>query len=73
MVAETKRDASEFQCAVTVLEDKFLSNETCGGVVIRAHNNRIVVSNTLADRLLLSYEQMLPTIRKTLFPTPVDQ
>ena len=71
MARECKRDESDFKCVVTVRDSVFLPRESCGGIKIFAHNNKIVVSNTLADRLQLSYENLLPKIRKTLFPTPL--
>ena len=42
------------------MENEFLKEDTCGGVVIYAHNGRIVVANTLAERLDLAYENLLP-------------
>ena len=39
-----------------------------GGVILMAHNNRIVVPNTLKDRLNLVFDLELPTIRRMLFP-----
>ena len=72
MARETERDESDFACEINIIEDRFLTRESCGGIKIFAHNGKIVVSNTLADRLLLSYENLLPVIRKTLFPTEVE-
>ena len=60
MMAETER---EYSCKLTVLEDDFLNDTNgalCGGVVLLAHNKRIVCSNTLEDRLNLVFEIELP-------------
>ena len=68
MLTETKR---EYNCTLTVMEDKFLTQEEgglCGGVVLYAHKGRIVCPNTLEDRLNLVFEQELPQLRKGLFP-----
>ena len=70
MKRETTRD---YACTLSVMEDQFLTNENggrCGGVVLLAHNRRIVCSNTLEDRLNMIFESELPTIRKGLFPKP---
>lgn len=37
-----------------------------------AHGRRIVVANTLEDRLALCFEKELPTIRKMLFNPKED-
>ena len=44
--------------------------ESClGGLVLHAKKGRIVCSNTLDDRLQLVYQEAIPEIRKTLFPS----
>ena len=61
MYESTKRD--EFKCKLNVLEDRFLTKSnggSCGGVIIYANNFRIVCSNTLEERLGLSFDQELP-------------
>ena len=61
----------EYNCKLTVFEDKFLTQDEgglCGGVVLYAHQGRIVCPNTLEDRLGLVFEQELPQLRKGLFP-----
>ena len=68
MMTETER---EYSCKLTVLEDEFLNDTNgalCGGVVLLAHNRRIVCSNTLEDRLNLVFEIELPQLRQGLFP-----
>ena len=68
MKRETTRD---YHCTLTVIEDHFLSMENggrCGGIVLLAHDRRIVCSNTLEDRLNQIFESQLPMIREGLFP-----
>ena len=69
MAAETGRD--EYSCELVVLDDNFMSAEKdqgCGGVILYTANSRIVCANTLYERLDLAYEELLPSIRSTLFP-----
>ena len=66
-------DQREYNCTLTVIEDKFLTQDEgglCGGVVLYAHHGKIVCPNTLEDRLNLVFEQELPQLRKGLFPKP---
>lgn len=68
MKRETTRD---YSCSLSVIEDSFLTLENggrCGGIILYAHNRRIVCSNTLEDRLNQIFEMELPLIRKGLFP-----
>lgn len=61
----------DYSCKLTVFDDKFLNNSNgalCGGVILFAHERRIVCSNTLEDRLNLVFEQELPRLRNGLFP-----
>jgi V-type H+-transporting ATPase subunit E len=55
---------------VKVNEDrsKDLSDKTHGGVLLTALENKIVCDNTMASRLGLVYEELLPAIRAILFP-----
>lgn len=39
----------------------------CGGILLTSADGRIAVGNTLDDRLKISYQANLPTIRTTLF------
>jgi vacuolar-type H+-ATPase subunit E/Vma4 len=48
------------------LEEKNLA--IIGGVFLRTHDGVIVCDNTLDSRVRLLFEQLLPTIRNTLFP-----
>lgn len=56
--------------SVTINPDrsKDLSPSTHGGVVATANTGRVVLDNTLAQRLDLIYEELLPALRETLFP-----
>ena len=67
----TKRD--EYTCELTVLDDNFLGEDKdqgCGGIILYTADSRIVCPNTIINRLYLSFEELLPQIRKTLFPAP---
>ncbi|GJJ06063.1 hypothetical protein Clacol_000251 [Clathrus columnatus] len=44
-----------------------LSSESAGGVVLIGNNKRIVINNTLDERLQLLEDKMLPEIRMDLF------
>ena len=49
----------DYVCKLSIIDDKFLTNSNgalCGGVILLAHNRRIVCSNTLEDRLNLVFE-----------------
>ena len=68
MMEETQR---EYSTKLSVIEDVFLKDDEggkSGGIILYAHNRRIVVSNTLEDRLNLVFEQELPQLRNGLFP-----
>ena len=73
MMEETER---EYTTKLTVREDRFMTEEEgaeFGGVVMYAHGRRIVVANTLMDRMNLVFEMALPQIRAMLFPDPAKQ
>ena len=55
---------------VTVNADrsKDLPETSFGGVMLTAINGKIVLDNTMASRLTLVYEELLPSIRAILFP-----
>ena len=40
---------------------------SCGGVVVTSADGKIVCSNTLDDRLRITYSSNLPTVRSLLF------
>lgn len=43
-----------------------------GGVILTALDGRIVLNQTLDERLAIAYQSMMPTIRKELFSTSID-
>lgn len=45
-----------------------LADNTYGGIVLTALNGKIVCDNTMKSRLMLVYEDLLPSIRAILFP-----
>jgi len=49
-------------------KSKDLSDKTYGGVLLTALNGNIVCDNTMASRLTLVYDDLLPAIRAILFP-----
>ena len=55
---------------VKVNEDrsKDLPDSTHGGVLLTALDGKIKCDNTMASRLSLVYEELLPSIRAILFP-----
>jgi vacuolar-type H+-ATPase subunit E/Vma4 len=64
-----------FDTKLTIVQDKWLTpeqNGSCGGVILMAHGRRIVVANTLEDRLALCFEKELPNIRSMLFNPKED-
>lgn len=68
MMTETK---TEYKCVLTVIDSEYLTPESggdCGGVVLYSQDRRIVCPNTLKNRLDLCLEELLPVIRKNLFP-----
>ena len=69
MKKQTGRD--EYSCKLVVYESDYLRDDQdqgCGGIILYTENSRIVCPNTLNHRLGLCFEEMLPTIRATLFP-----
>lgn len=47
---------------------KDLNDKSYGGVLLTALNGKLVCDNTMASRLELVYEELLPSIRAILFP-----
>ena len=74
MQKETGRD--EYQCKVSMFQGSPLTDEDdegCGGVVVYNSDQRIWCQNTINRRLDQSLHGMMPLVRKTLFPKPVDE
>jgi vacuolar-type H+-ATPase subunit E/Vma4 len=64
-------------CKLIVDTDAFLPEydeneaaDSCiGGIMMHSKKGRIVCSNTFDDRLALCYQEAIPDIRRTLFPS----
>ena len=52
---------------VSLSDTSLPSNSTVGGVVLTAMQNRIVLSQTLEERMNISYTDLMPQIREGLF------
>ena len=67
----------DIPCTVTVDQTHFLpefneqdpTNSCLGGFVMYARKNRIVCSQTLDDRLAMTFNQSIPAMRASLFPS----
>ena len=67
----------DIPCVVIVDDNNFLpeynaqdpTNSCLGGFVMYARKNRIVCSQTLDDRLAMTFQQSIPAMRATLFPS----
>ena len=70
-------EGREPPCVVTIDQEKFLpeynendpTNSCLGGFVMYARKNRIVCSQTLDDRLAMTFQQSIPEMRANLFPS----
>lgn len=72
MKRETVNSDKQYQTKITLVEGDFLTAEQggdCGGVVLTTMDKRIVCNNTLGSRLDLCFEELLPHIRRILFPS----
>jgi len=58
---------------VNAVEEKCLPEQSHGGVRLTALEGKIVCDNTMAARLELVYEELLPSIRAILFPEAEEQ
>lgn len=71
MAKETSESDLTYSTKLKLLEGEFLTLEEggeCGGIVLCTTNRRIVCYNTLKSRLDLCFEELLPHIRRLLFP-----
>lgn len=74
---ESLKGRTELPCRVEIDEAKFLpeynaqdpTNSCLGGFVMYARKNRIVCSQTLDDRLEMTFQQSIPEMRSMLFPS----
>ena len=53
---------------VTLSKHNIPSKGCTGGVILTAYNGRIVLNQTLEERLAIAYSEQMPAIRKMLFP-----
>jgi V-type H+-transporting ATPase subunit E len=63
-----KNNQDEIQTKITLIDsgDHFL---TCvGGVHVTSLNDKIKVNNTIEERVDICFQEMIPDIRKILFP-----
>ncbi len=75
MERETTESDTKYATKLRLLEGDFLTLEEggeCGGVVLYTVNRKIVCPNTLKSRLDLCFEELLPQIRRMLFPKNKD-
>lgn len=64
-----KETGREEKCKLILDESSTrVSEQDCGGVTLSSEDGRIVCANTLGSKLRLVYDQLLPEIRKLLFP-----
>jgi len=71
MKKEASESDQEFGTKLKLIDTDYLTQEEggeCGGVVLITTNRKIVCFNTLKSRLDLCFEELLPHIRKLLFP-----
>jgi V-type H+-transporting ATPase subunit E len=71
MKKETSESDQEYSTKLRLVDTEYLTLEEggeCGGIVLFTTNRKIVCFNTLKSRLDLCFEELLPHIRKLLFP-----
>lgn len=71
MDKEVGEEEKNYECNLRLIDGEYLTNEEggeCGGIVLINTNRKIVCYNTLKSRLDLCFEELLPHIRKLLFP-----
>jgi V-type H+-transporting ATPase subunit E len=52
---------------VSISKVELPSKSCCGGVILTACNNRIVLNQTLDERLIIAYTDLMPDVRAGLF------
>ncbi len=63
-----------YETKLKLIEGENMGNDEggeCGGVIVFTPDRKIVCINTLKSRLDLCFEELLPHIRKILFPKKV--
>lgn len=69
IIARETGSKVDSKVSVNTQPNKMLSDrQCCGGVVLTALHGRIICDNTLDARVKLLYSELLPTIRKQLWP-----
>ena len=71
MKKEASENELEFATKLRLIEGDYLTAEEggeCGGLMLTTLNRKIVCYNTIKSRLDLCFEELLPHIRKLLFP-----
>ena len=71
---EKEAPESEYATILKLVEGENMTAEDggeCGGVIVFTPNRKIVCINTLKSRLDLCFEELLPHIRKILFPKSI--
>lgn len=71
MANDVQESDITYECSLRLLDGEFLTAEEggeCGGIILTNTNRKIVCINTLKSRLDLCFEELLPHIRKLLFP-----
>ncbi|CDW84804.1 UNKNOWN [Stylonychia lemnae] len=71
MAKEASESDLTYSTQLKLVETEYLTNEEggeCGGIILFTPNRKIVCLNTLKSRLELCFEELLPHIRKLLFP-----
>ena len=63
-----KETSKDYRCKLSI-DDDYLEEEECGGVVFFDLTRKIILKNTLRERLNLTKEAKLPEIKKILFPS----
>ncbi|KAK9479512.1 ATPase, V1/A1 complex, subunit E [Lipomyces japonicus] len=61
------KSQAKFDVAITINESEPLPAESAGGVIVQGSAGKIVVTNTLEERLKLLNEESLPAIRYSIF------
>ncbi|KAK9322599.1 ATPase, V1/A1 complex, subunit E [Lipomyces orientalis] len=67
IVEEEFQKAAGFEVKISTNEAQPLPTESSGGVIVQGSGGRIVVTNTLDERLKLLNEESLPAIRVAIF------
>ena len=64
-----KETGKEYKCHLELDEVTNLPADAFGGVNLTTRDGRIVCQNTVAGKLRLAYDELLPEIRALLFPS----